>query len=75
MIAVDYSTNPMREDSVYWVPAVKVIARYGMPIATSVRAISKPHVTGSKIATEKLTAKIDAIYFPCRVSKVCPGEP
>lgn len=63
-IALDYSTRSIWEDSVYWVPAVEGTARYGIPIASSVKSIYKPKITGSKIVTEKVAATVDASYFP-----------
>lgn len=64
VIEVDYSTKPVFESSVYWVAAVKNTVRYGIPISSSVGALPKPKITGSKIVTEKLTATVDASYFP-----------
>lgn len=64
VIAVDYSTKGVLEQGIQWLPATKGSIRYGAPIASSVAAIVKPKITGSKIVGEKLSAQVDASLFP-----------
>ncbi|RKS21037.1 hypothetical protein DFO58_1591 [Arthrobacter sp. AG1021] len=64
VIALDYQTTSVMQFGEVWVPATQGTITYGAPIAATVASIAKPKISGGKIVGQKLTAAVDASYFP-----------
>lgn len=64
VIALDYETTSVQQFGEVWVPSTQGTSTYGAPIAATVASIAKPKISGGKIVGQKLTATIDASYFP-----------
>lgn len=64
VIALNYETKAVRQNGEVWVPSAQGTMKYGAPIAATVASIAKPTISGSKIVGQKLTASLDAAYFP-----------
>lgn len=64
VIALDYETTSVLQFGEVWVPSAQGTNTYGAPIAATVASIAKPKISGGKIVGQKLTASVDASYFP-----------